>query len=88
MLSASYSSLWRLHWKDAVRLWKVFIAGEVLTSSAKPTQKLDSALQVAQTLDAYVQPRFEILRDRNFGIVRIVFREHAGLVQLKVDTPQ
>jgi len=64
------------------------LPGEVLRSTAAPTQKLDTAMTVAETLDAYVQPRFEILRDKNFGAMRIVFRKHAGIVQLKVDTPQ
>ncbi len=64
------------------------LPGAVLKSSARPTQTLGSALQVAQMLDLYVQPRFEILRDKNFGALRIVFRKHAGLVQLKVDTPR
>lgn len=64
------------------------LPGEVLKSSVNPTRQLDTAMKVAETLDAYVQPRFEILRDKNFGISRIVFRKHAGLVQLKVDTPQ
>lgn len=64
------------------------LPGEVLKSSVQPTRQLDTATKVAETLDAYVQPRFEILRDKNFGISRIVFRKHAGIVQLKVDTPQ
>jgi len=64
------------------------LPGEVLKSSVRPTQSLDSAIQVAEALDAYVQPRFEILRDRNFGAFRIVFRKHAGIVQLKVDSPR
>src|SRR5947209_11706029 len=64
------------------------LPGQVLQSSAMPTQSLDSASQVAEALDAYVQPRFEILRDKNFGAFRIVYRKHAGIVQLKVDTPQ
>src|ERR1041384_3453419 len=64
------------------------LPGPILQSSATPTQTLKSPLQVAETLDAYVQPRFEILRDKNFGAFRIVYRKHAGLVQLKVDTPQ
>lgn len=68
--------------------WRYELPGEILSSSAPPTQKLNSAVQVAETLDAYVQPRFEILRDRNFGAFRIVYRKHAGIVQLKVDTPQ
>ncbi|WP_395090459.1 hypothetical protein [Armatimonas sp.] len=62
------------------------LPGEVLRSSVPPTQKLDSATQVAEALDAYVQPRFEILRDKNFGAIRIVYRKHAGIVQLKVDS--
>jgi hypothetical protein len=45
-------------------------------------------MQVAEALDTYVQPRFEILRDKNFGAIRIVYRRHAGLVQLKVDSEQ
>ncbi len=64
------------------------LPGEVLTSKAVPTQSLGSAMQVAEALDSYVQPRFEILRDRNFGAFRVVFRLHAGIVQLKVDTPE
>ncbi len=62
------------------------LPGEVLRSSVPPTQKLDSSLKVAEALDAYVQPRFEILRDKNFGAIRIVYRKHAGIVQLKVDS--
>lgn len=64
------------------------LPGEVLKSSATPTRKLTSAMQVAETLDAYVQPRFEILRDKNFGAMRIVFKKHAGVVQLKVESPK
>lgn len=64
------------------------LPGEVLRSPLKPTHALETPTQVAEALDAYVQPRFEILRDRNFGALRIVYRKHAGIVQLKVDTPQ
>lgn len=64
------------------------LPGEVLRSTATPTQNLASAVQVAEALDTYVQPRFEILRDKNFGALRIVYRKHAGIVQLKVDTPE
>ncbi len=64
------------------------LPGEVLSSKATPTQPIESAMQVAEALDGYVQPRFEILRDRSFGAFRIVFRKHAGIVQLKVDTPE
>ena len=63
------------------------LPGEVLKSSLQPTQKLETAMQVAEQLDSYVQPRFEILRDKNFGAFRIRHRNHAGIVQLKVDTP-
>lgn len=62
------------------------LPGRVLESDRTPTQKLQTPLQVAQTLDTYVQPRFEILRDKNFGAFRIVYRRHAGIVQLKVDS--
>ena len=62
------------------------LPGEVLRSPEKPTRTLDTPLAVAQELDAYVQPRFRILRDKNFGATRIVYRRHAGIVQLKVDT--
>jgi hypothetical protein len=64
------------------------LPGRVLQSSAQPTRALGTPMQVAEALDAYVQPRFEILRDKNFGALRIVFRKHAGIVQLKVDTSQ
>lgn len=64
------------------------LPGPVLQSSLKPTQKLETPTQVAEALDAYVQPRFEILRDKNFGALRIVYRKHAGIVQLKVETQQ
>jgi hypothetical protein len=64
------------------------LPGAVLQSSLRPTRALASPMQVAAALDAYVQPRFEILRDKNFGAFRIVYRKHAGIVQLKVDTPQ
>jgi hypothetical protein len=64
------------------------LPGQVLQSSAAPTRSLKTPLQVAEALDAYVQPRFEILRDKNFGAFRIVYRKHAGLVQLKVDTQE
>ena len=64
------------------------LPGEILRSSSPPTQKLDSGMQVAEALDSYVQPRFEILRDKNFGAIRIVYRKHAGIVQLKVDSPE
>ena len=57
-------------------------------SSAKPTRLLVTAIHVAEELDCYVQPRFEILRDKNFGAFRIVYRKHAGIVQLKVDSPK
>ena len=43
---------------------------------------------VANALDQYVQPRFNILRDKNFGMLRIVYRKHAGVAQLKVDSLQ
>ena len=69
--------------------WKMYeLPGKVLSSTAKPTRALGSPFDVAEALDAYVQPRFEILRDKNFGAFRIVYRKHAGIVQLKVDTPQ
>jgi len=64
------------------------LPGPVLKSSVPPTRKLTSAMQVAETLDEYVQPRFEILRDKSFGALRIVYRKHAGIVQLKVDSQQ
>src|SRR4051812_7258155 len=64
------------------------LPGEVLKSSTAPTRSLRTAMDVAEALDAYVQPRFEILRDKNFGAFRIVYRKHAGIVQLKVDSPQ
>jgi hypothetical protein len=64
------------------------LPGEVLRSSSSPTQTLASGMQVAEALDSYVQPRFEILRDKNFGAIRIVYRKHAGIVQLKVDSPE
>ena len=68
--------------------WRYQLPGEVLQSSVPPTQALQTPFQVASVLDSYVQPRFEILRDRNFGAMRIVYRKHAGLVQLKVDTAE
>ena len=68
--------------------WRYQLPGPVLASPAMPTQALDSPIQVADALDAYVQPRFEILRDKNFGAMRIVHRKHAGIVQLKVDTDE
>ena len=74
--------------KMYVDQWRYDLPGQVLVSSARPTQTLTSAMQVAEALDAYVQPRFEILRDKNFGAMRIVYRQHAGIVQLKVDTPE
>ena len=64
------------------------LPGEILRSSSLPTQNLESGMQVAEALDSYVQPRFEILRDKNFGAIRIVYRKHAGIVQLKVDSPE
>jgi hypothetical protein len=64
------------------------LPGEVLSSPDPPQRTLASTMEVAETLDRYVQPRFEILRDKNFGAFRIVYRRHAGIVQLKVDTPQ
>jgi hypothetical protein len=64
------------------------LPGPVLASNASPTQRLASALDVARTLDTYIQPRFEILRDKDFGAFRITYRKHAGVVQLKVDTPR
>ena len=64
------------------------LPGEILKSPESPTHSLTSSLQIAEALDTYVQPRFEILRDKNFGAMRIVYRKHAGIVQLKVDTPQ
>ena len=66
---------------------RYILPGEVLRSTVEPTQKLDTAMKVAETLDAYVQPRFEILKDKNFGVTRFIYRKHAGIVQLKVDTP-
>ncbi len=68
--------------------WRYELPGQVLASPAAPTEKLKTPMQVAEALDAYVQPRFEILRDRNFGAMRIVYREHAGIVQLKVESPE
>ncbi len=68
--------------------WRYELPGQVLASTSVPTQKLTAPMQVAEALDAYVQPRFEILRDMNFGALRIVYREHAGLVQLKVESPE
>ncbi len=62
------------------------LPGKVLVSDTQPTQKLTSAMQVAEALDSYVQPRFEILRDATFGQFRLVTRKHAGIVQLKVDS--
>ncbi len=62
------------------------LPGETLASSAQPTASLKTAMQVAETLDSYVQPRFEILRDKNFGAFRITYKKHAGVVQLKVDS--
>jgi hypothetical protein len=64
------------------------LPGEVLQSPATPTKKLVTAFEVAEDLDRYVQPRFEILRDKSFGALRIVYRKHAGIVQLKVDSEQ
>jgi hypothetical protein len=66
--------------------WLYNLPGPVLASPAAPTRVPGSPLQVAETLDAYVQPRFEILRDKNFGAFRIVYRRHAGLGQLKVES--
>lgn len=68
--------------------WMYQLPGEVLKSPEPPTKTLDSSFAVAEALDSYVQPRFEILRDKNFGALRIVYRKHAGIVQLKVDTPE
>ena len=68
--------------------WKYELPGPVLASSSTADRELRSPFEVAETLDAYVQPRFEILRDKNFGAFRIVYRRHAGIVQLKVDTPR
>jgi hypothetical protein len=64
------------------------LPGEVLTSCESPTVVPDSALTVAGMIDSYVQPRFEILRDKTFGQFRIIYRKHAGIVQLKVDTAE
>lgn len=64
------------------------LPGETLSSPAPPSASLKTAMQVAETLDSYVQPRFEILRDRNFGAFRITYKKHAGVVQLKVDSEQ
>jgi hypothetical protein len=64
------------------------LPGPILSSPAVPTQKLATAVSVAETLDTYVQPRFHILRDKNFGAFRIVYRRHAGLGQLKVESPR
>lgn len=74
--------------KMALDINRYNLPGQVLRSPLRPTRALDAPMQVAEALDAYVQPRFEILRDRNFGALRIVYRKHAGIVQLKVDTPQ
>ena len=62
------------------------LPGPTLISTARATQDLDTPWKVAEALDGYVQPRFEILRDRDFGALRIVFRKHAGVNQLKVNT--
>ena len=59
------------------------LPGEVLKSSAPPTQKLETAMQVAGQLDAYVQPRFESMKDNVFGISRLIHRNHAEIVELK-----
>lgn len=74
--------------KMYVDQWHYNLPGPVLASPLPPTRVPDSPLQVAETLDAYVQPRFEILRDKNFGAFRIVYRRHAGLGQLKVESPR
>jgi hypothetical protein len=63
------------------------LPGEVMRSPEKPTRRLETADQVALALDTYVQPRFEILRDKNFGAIRITYPRHAGVNQLKVETP-
>ena len=63
------------------------LPGEVLKSPEKPTQDLDTGMKAAEALDSYVQPRFNILRDKNFGAFRIVYKRHAGIVQLKVESP-
>ena len=64
------------------------LPGPILKSNAPATQKLVTASEVAELLDAYVQPRFEILRDKDFGVSRIAttYLKHAGFAQLKVDT--
>jgi len=72
--------------KMYVDQWMYNLPGPVLASTATPTQVPATAMQVAETLDTYVQPRFEILRDKNFGAFRIVYRRHAGLAQLKVES--
>ena len=63
------------------------LPGKVLASETQPNNKLASSMQVAEALDSYVQPRFEILRDATFGQFRLVTRKHAGIVQLKVESP-
>ena len=57
-----------------------------LTVAAKPVPSLTSAMQIADTLDAYVQPRFAMLDNKNFGITRMVLPKHANVVHLRVDT--
>ena len=63
------------------------LPGKVLATETQPNIKLTSSMQVAEALDSYVQPRFEILRDATFGQFRLVTRKHAGIVQLKVESP-
>lgn len=72
--------------KMYVDQWMYNLPGPVLASAATPTQVPATAMQVAEALDTYVQPRFEILRDKTFGAFRIVYRRHAGLAQLKVES--
>lgn len=66
--------------------WRYELPGEILTSKTEPTKSLRTPYEVASALDQYVQPRFAILRDKNFGILRIIYRKHAGVAQLKVDS--
>ena len=74
--------------KSTYNSWRYNLPGEILESSLPPSQILATPFKVAEALDNYVQPRFAILRDTNFGIARIIRRQHAGIAQLKVDSPQ
>jgi hypothetical protein len=62
------------------------LPAKVVLSPGDPGRKPESTMEVADALDRYVQPRFQIIGDRDFGTSRVVQRGHTGIVGLKIET--